>query len=103
MKEQRRTWNTFSNTNICFDFWERTIVELDFSHIDNGGNVIIMENHTIRIINLDESCLYLDVINGIIVGNQSIVFYDPNISDLVKSATNYSTRVTAISRRSSYG
>ena len=75
---------------------------LGFSHIDNGGNVIIPGNKLRIIINLDEYCLSLDGSNEIRGERLYIVFYDNNFSHIEKYATNSSTKAISIAGISAY-
>ena len=97
-----RRWTTFSNLNIWFDFWERTIFEVGFAHIYNGVNLTILENQLRIIIKIYGSCLSLDGRYTTRGGLPCIVFYDPNLSNLGKYVTKSRNTATFIAGSSAY-
>ena len=95
---------TYSNLKPWFDSWKRNLVDLGFATIavDDQGKIDIPDNQLSRILNLDESCLSLNG-NERRGGRPSVVFYDPNLPNPVKTVSKSSVSLKFIGGSNALG
>ena len=53
-------WTTYRNLDLWFDNWGRDLVQLGFAHME-GNEIIIPPEQLACIMNVDETCLALDI------------------------------------------
>lgn len=84
--EQRRLqWTTSFNSGVWFDTWKHSLIGLGFARVkgdtdtDASGEVVLFENQSFRIVNLDETDGSLDDTSGQRGGRPPMVFTRPDM------------------------
>ena len=62
---------------MWFTNWKIDLVKLGFANKYKQGEIIIPADQMRQILNIDKTCLSLDVSNGARGGRPEVVFYDP--------------------------
>ena len=89
-------WNTYYNIKSWFENWETDMVKLGFSNCDIEDEIVISKKQLKRILNIDETCSYL---NGSKIqrgGRPAVIFYHRKFSQLGMATINTSITITMI-------
>jgi hypothetical protein len=86
IEERRNKWTTYSNVNIWYDSLKEFLIEEGFAvendqENDLPGELLYGKGQIERIGNIDETGIVIDTTKSQKGGRESVVFFDPLISD----------------------
>jgi hypothetical protein len=85
IEERRNKWTTYSNVNIWYCSLKEFLIEEGFAvendEVNFPGELLYGEGQIERLGNIDETGMVIDTTKSQKGGRESVVFYDPLISD----------------------
>jgi hypothetical protein len=102
-EDRRIRWTTFQNFDLWFDSWEKFVVEYGFATINPDGSLYFSDKMKARIINMDETCLSLDVSNSNRGGRPTVTYYDVCFPQLGKATSKSALSTTMMTGSSAAG
>ena len=102
-EERRVKWTTFSNLELWFNSWEKTLRELGFLDTDDCGRRCIPTELLRNILNFDETCLSLDGSSINRGGRPAAYYQDPRLPQVGISTSKSSQTTTMITGSNAWG
>lgn len=102
-EERRVRWTTYSNLELWFSSWEKTLLELGFLEPDCSGKLIIPSEQLRNILNFDETCLSLDGSSINRGGRPAAYYHDPRLPQVGISTSKTSQTTTMITGSNAWG
>ena len=102
-EERRVRWTTYSNLELWFSSWEKTLLELGFLEPDDSGKLHIPIGQLRNILNFDETCLSLDGSSINRGGRPAAYYHDPRLPQVGISTSKTSQTTTMITGSNAWG
>ena len=102
-EERRVRWTTYSNLELWFNSWEKSLRELGFMDTDDSGRLYIRTELLRNILNFDETCLSLDGSSINRGGRPAAYYHDPRLPQVGISTSKTSQTTTMITGSNAWG
>ena len=96
-------WTTYSNLELWFSTWEKTLLDLGLLEQDEDGKVYIPSAQLRSILNFDETWLSLDGCSVNRGGCPAAYYYDPRLPQVGISTSKTSQTITMITGSNAWG
>ncbi len=104
IEERRIRWTTFDNLQKWFVGWRKFLLTYGFATVGPDGDQLLFEPDQLRrILNVDESEISLDGSSSMAGGKPAVIFYDPHLPMVSRSAAKSSLSCTGIFGSSAAG
>jgi hypothetical protein len=102
-EERRVRWTIFSNLELWFKSWEKTLLDLGLLEQDESGKLNIPKAQLRNILNFDKTCLSLDGSSINRGGRPAAYYHDPRLPQVGISTSKMSQTITMIIGSNSWG